>query len=123
MKKLKRILLGLKTKIKAKVLAIRYKKKHGFSFAELWNLDETMIELLYVRLKAFKEVCLTSEDYLIKYYDGRTVPWEDAVEELLDKIRLYWNLSRECVYASEEIEEAKEGIWFDWIQIQDHMWF
>lgn len=123
MKKIKRLLRDLRFIIRKKISGLRFKMKYGVFVSELWNLDETMIELLYKRLKVFKDVCPMVEDNIVKYYDGREVPWEKAVDALLEKILAYWKLSHEGHFFSEEREEKKDDIWFDWIQIQSYMWF
>lgn len=63
-------------------------KKYGFDERDTWNLDSTMAEILYERLKMFNEVNLIDTHYHTIEIDGVKMSMQEAIDELLKSLKL-----------------------------------
>ena len=74
------------------------RKKYGFDSRETWNLDSTMAELLYERLKMFNEVNIIDTSCHTVEVDDVKMSMQEAIDELLKalKVRLTTQTSFTC---------------------------
>ena len=64
------------------------RKKYGFDSRDTWNLDSTMAELLYERLKMFNEVNIIDTNYHTIEIDSVEMSMQEAIDELLKSLKL-----------------------------------
>lgn len=119
------------------------RKTYGFDERDIWDLDETMVALLYERLCMFRDnyyleeeldtnlINLELEDdlsYIKVLVDKEERSLLDVINELI-ALSEYW-LKDEYLYADgeynkrsvEEEREISEKIWDTYKQIQHHLW-
>lgn len=119
------------------------RKTYGFDERDIWDLDETMVALLYERLCMFRDnyyleeeldinlINLELEDdlsYIKVLVDKEERTLLDVINELI-ALSEYW-LKDEYLYIDgeynkrsvEEEREISEKIWDTYKQIQYHLW-
>ena len=96
------------------------RKKYGFDSRETWNLDSTMAELLYERLKMFNEVNLIDTHYHTIEIDGVEMSMQEAIDELLKSLKL--RLTDENLEVAYSNEVRAWTIWLKLIE-KGIMWW
>lgn len=64
------------------------RETYGFDSRDTWNLDSTMAELLYERLKMFNEVNIIDTDYHTIEINSVEMSMQEAIDELLKSLKL-----------------------------------
>lgn len=94
------------------------KQQFGFASWETWNLDQTMVQLLYERVKLFEEVTVTDLAYSSIEFEGKEYTTEEAVGLLLSLCEQYFN-DPDC---NDGIESMRR-IWRLWAELSPSMWW
>mgnify|MGYP001421540693 CR=1 FL=1 len=81
----------------------------GYSDKELWNLDSTMVELLYERLVGFKP--------MLNRFDTGNLDLKSITSDLLDKCKYY--LTNTDAYGDDKIYQE---IWDIWGKYGQYFW-
>lgn len=81
----------------------QYKKKHGFSPDELWNLDMTIVEFTLPRLKEFAKM---TGGYPVNFSDSND--WYTVLGKIIKAFELYSD--DKAIHNSDEREKIKEGL-------------
>lgn len=93
------------------------KEIYGFDSRDTWNLDSTMIELLYERLKLYKEVTiveLKARDHTINNVTKNAEEWVDKLLELCE----------EYITTDHFVKETNDSeIWGIWAVISSSIWW
>lgn len=63
------------------------RKKYGFDSRDTWNLDSTMAELLYERLKMFNKVNIIDTSCHTVEVDDVKMSMQEAIDELLKALK------------------------------------
>lgn len=64
------------------------REDHGFDEREMWNLDITLLEFIYPRLKYFKDYGINFVDEPFEY-QNETMTLKEAIDKILYGIELY----------------------------------
>lgn len=97
------------------------KETFGFSSVETWNLDTTMVALLYERVKMYMDVSmvdLTCHQFEI---DGVSRTQDECIRELLRLCEIILTDDYDLEY--DEALEAQRKIWIIWSNIACAMWW
>lgn len=97
------------------------KETFGFSSVETWNLDTTMVALLYERVKMYMEVSAVDLTYHQFEIDGVSRTQEECIEELLRLCETILGDDYDLEY--DEVFEAQRKIWIIWSNIACAMWW
>ena len=81
----------------------KYKKRHGFSPDELWNLDMTIVEFTLPRLKEFAKM---TGGYPVEFTDRND--WYTILGKMIKAFELY--SEDRFTYNTDEREKIKEGL-------------
>lgn len=106
----------------------RWKKQretYGFDDRDTWNLDITMVELLYERLRMFEEVAPTTNLETIIPTKQGDYSKQEVLDNLLEKSRKAIRLFHNAENTSEEaqIQILLAEIWELWAQVQGSFWW
>lgn len=85
-------------------------KKNGFADYEVWNLDMTMVELLYERLQRFTEVSLADAETTEVEWQGKTYSGTDYYNKILRKARYILENAYDPDKAK-EVDKKYQQIW------------
>jgi hypothetical protein len=80
------------------------REEFGFDDREMWNLDTTICELLYPRLKYFKENGIVFVDEPFKY-ENESMTVEQALDKILKSLEMYIKDEKDN-YDSKQIQSA-----------------
>lgn len=103
---------------------LRQIRKQGFHDSETWNLDMTMVALLYERLVRYKEVSVVDTDSATYDIKGKTVTVTQAIDSILEDARTI--LNEETYFDVEGVEDNREvmrRIWETWAIISPSVWW
>ena len=93
------------------------KQEFGFASWETWNLDHTMIQLLYERVKLFKEVSISRLTYHSIEFEGEEYTTEEAIDLLLSLCEQYF------ADPTWDNGEVMRRIWRLWAELSPSMWW
>lgn len=96
------------------------RKKYGFDSRETWNLDSTMAELLYERLKMFNEVNIIDTSCHTVEVDDVKMSMQEAIDELLKALK-----ARLTEDSLEVIYNNEVRAWTIWLKLIEKgiMWW
>lgn len=101
------------------------REKYGVDERDTWNLDITMMALLYERLMLYKKVAneiidLEFHEIEVEYNgESNTLTLLDWIDRLLEMLEHY--LTSNTVLEEEEYSSHK--IWTYWSQLSAYMWW
>ena len=93
----------------------KQRKKYGFDERQTWNLNTTMIELLYERLMMYKEIAAIDLSFHKITIEGEEKTHGEWVDILISLSEIYLNDFYD--------EENEERIWDIWSKISWSMWW
>lgn len=102
----------------------KQQEEYGFDERDTWNLDHTMLELLYERIKMFIEVSETMNHDLNKVtVDGEELPFPEVVDNLLELCETVIRNNNTFEIDFDEQAEIEKKIWSIWAQtFQSFCW-
>lgn len=91
------------------------RKTLGFDEREMWNLDMTLCQIIYPRLKHFRDHCIVFVDKPFDY-KNETMSLEQALDKILDGFEKYMkkgytNTPKESDYAFELLAFILPMLW------------
>lgn len=96
---------------------------YGFDERDTWNLDHTMLELLYERIKMFVEI-VNIEDYQTKVIvDDKETAFSAVVNELIELCEKVIKNNTSFAIDFEEQNKLERRIWSLWAQTFDYFWW
>lgn len=99
----------------------KIKKKIGFSPVECWNLDTTMIALLYERVAYYKDHAPVVMDYQIVEFEGEVYTQEEALNYIITRCESY--LSSEQRYVDGSQDGVDGQVWRMWAEVAPMCWW
>lgn len=107
--------------------AEKWKKEreiYGFDDRDTWNLDNTMLELLYERLKMFKESSgIVDHTVNIININDKKIPFSQVIDTLIEDcevcLKNFYTLEKD----QEEILDLEEKIWDTWSKSFKYFWW
>lgn len=96
------------------------RKKYSFDERETWNLNTTMIELLYERVMMYKEINIVDTSFHKITIGEKTKTHRQWIDVIIDRCEKY--ISMEDVH-QEELTEYENEIWTVWRGIAPYMWW
>lgn len=98
----------------------KQREKYGFDDRETWNLDSTMAELLYERLKMFDEVNIVDTGFHKVEFRGKEYTQQEAMDFLM--LLLERRLTEDNLNI---VSEAESKAWQLWSILIDEgiMWW
>lgn len=99
------------------------KETLGFPSHDTWNLDTTMLVLLYERLKHFTEIAIVDIEGSLSVfeYEGETKTLLDMINHILELSEIV--LKDEGDLGYKEYSNYSTKIWEAWALIHKHMWW
>lgn len=94
---------------------------YGFDERQTWNLNTTMIELLYERVKMYVDIDSVDLTHHTFTVDGVTRNQLEWVTELLEVCEEY--LTENTAWGEEEYLALERRIWAIWGEISPAMWW
>lgn len=102
----------------------KQQEEYGFDERDTWNLDHTMLELLYERIKMFIEVSETMNHDLNKVtVDGEELPFPEVVDNLLELCETVIRNNNTFEIDFDEQAEIEKKIWSIWAQTFQSFWW
>lgn len=97
------------------------RKKYGFDQRDTWNMDTTMIELLYERIRMYLEVTIVDLDYHKILING-------TEKTLRYWLRVLLVLCAEFLTEDEDYSKIDDGtlsrkIWSIWAELVAYVWW
>lgn len=94
---------------------------YGFDERDTWNLDSTMVELLYERVMMYKEICPLNLDHKMIEINGMEKTQKEWIDLLL-------NLCEKSILNTDYVIfdaslEYKVQIWTIWAELSGYMWW
>lgn len=97
-------------------------EKYGFSMLETWNLDTSMVEVLYERLKRFLEQDMINLDFHKKWEGELNGLTQLEIINLLISLCEDYLLSDNFISGNESQKKYKK-IWEVWTILDPAMWW
>lgn len=107
---------------------------YGFASCELWNLDKTMLYMLYERLRMWQEYGLSGEEdnlviegeHLViegvhLAIEGKDASLEQWVDDMVQMCQEIFDNDKD-VFASEESAYLSQKVWRIWSEVSPLMW-
>lgn len=97
------------------------RKKYGFDQRDTWNMDTTMIELLYERIRMYLEVTIVDLDYhkiLINGTEGTLRYWLHVLLVLCAEF-----LTEDEDYSKIDDGTLSRKIWNIWAELDAYVWW
>lgn len=94
----------------------------GFAVTELWNLDLTMVCLLYERLSMWTEEDLQYDDETRVNINGVDAKLGHWVDEILSLCQSVFNDNKDHFTGNEITTQKVKKIWLIWSEISPLMW-
>ena len=99
-------------------------KHHGFPDSEIWNIDLTMIELLYERLCRYTDIAPVDTNYHTMQYKGKIYTQHQMIVALKVKCVVYLNNFNDLTtLESKQLAEMNDEIWEIWKILAPFMWW
>lgn len=94
-------------------------RTYGFSEVDTWNLDTTMIELLFERLIMYMDYSIVNDEFHVIEINGIEGTQRFWMGQILEMCIEYLEDS------SDEFNrcEVSEDIWFIWSRISGYVWW
>lgn len=97
-------------------------KEYGFDVRDTWNLDHTMLVLLYERLKMFNEVNIIDTEYHTVSYQGKELTLQQVMDKMIKKAEQV--LTNKDYYTDfKEVDTAEQEIWEMWSLSHKLFWW
>lgn len=96
-------------------------EEYGFASNELWNLDRTMMYLLYERLTMYVEKGYDSTDDTTCVVNGQEEKLSYWVEKIIELCESVFKNDK-ILYDNDESYEKQYAIWTIWREIYPVMW-
>lgn len=97
------------------------KEEYGFASNELWNLDRTMMYLLYERLTMYVEKGYDSTDDTTCVVNGQEEKLSYWVRRIIELCESVFKNDK-ILYDNDESYEKQYAIWTIWREIYPVMW-
>lgn len=102
----------------------KQQEEYGFDERDTWNLDHTMLELLYERIKMFIEVSeIMNHDLNKVTVDGEELPFPEVVDNLLELCETVIRNNNTFEMGLDEQAEIEKKIWSIWAQTFQSFWW
>lgn len=92
---------------------------YGFSDVDTWNLDTTMIELLFERLIMYMDYLIVDDEFHVIEINGIKGAQRFWMGQILEKCIEYLEDSLDEFNRN----EVSEDIWFIWSRISGYVWW
>lgn len=99
------------------------RKKYGFDSRETWNMDITFLAWLYEHLRMYQDVNIVDLTFNKFDYNGEIINLEDAINKILENIKLVFKNETSYFVGSEKIIAAENEIMDLFHMIWKYLWW
>lgn len=99
------------------------RKTYGFDSRETWNLDASMIELLYERVRMYVDVTMVDTTFHKITINKKKKTQEQWIDHLIVLCEAYL-LTAENDFLNDEMKtKLQKEIWTIWSELAPYMWW
>jgi len=99
------------------------RKKYGFDSRETWNMDITFLAWLYEHLRMYQDVNIVDLTFNKFDYNGEIINLEDAINKILENIKLVFKDETSYFIGDEKIITAENEIMDLFHMIWKYLWW